>query len=74
MLPISIERSNFIGSSGHSTKTVTVGRLMSIERSNFIGSQGYSTKAVTVNRLTWDWLVTYVNREVKFYRISGAFY
>ena len=66
--------SNFIGSPGHSTKTVTVGQPMSIERSNFIGPQGDSTKAVIVNGLTWDWLVTHVNREVKFDRISRAFY
>ena len=42
--PFSIERLNFIGSPGHSTKTVTVDGLMSIQGSNFIGSQGYSTK------------------------------
>ena len=43
--PISIERSNFIGSPGHSTKSVIVDQLMSKERSNSIGTQGYSTKS-----------------------------
>ena len=71
MALLSKERSNFIGPPVHSTKTVTVDRLKSIERSNFIGSQGYSTKTLTVDRPTWGWLVTHVNREVKFIGSEG---
>ena len=71
---MSTERSNFIESPGHSTKTVIVDWVMSKERSNSAGTQGYSTKRCDSRSAHLGLPCDPFQQRVKFYRISRAFY